>query len=198
MGELKQIICQCSASLLLSWKKVKRISNCVCLLITVTFLLVCMGMTSFSAVASVFTLRMHHGMFLNAPPGWLKRVTACTFGHNAANVKNNSHSYSVSTEENLWLESPSMMSSLRTSTQNATTAIPESRLQVTIDRLLADVEKLRKQVDSREPEDHVTIAWRRTARAFDMLCFWIFMILLVVMAIAVFCISLTLIWDYRN
>ncbi len=169
---------------------VKRIFNSsVSLLIAVTFLLVCMGMTSLSAVVSVFTLRMHHGMFLNAPPGWLNRVTACTFGHNAANVKNNSHSYR-DTEENLRFERISMVCSPRTSMHNDTSATPEQSLQDTTNGLLADVENLRKQVDSREPEDHVTVAWRRTARGFDMLCFWIFVILLVSMAIVVLCINL--------
>ena len=161
------------------------------MLITVTFLLVCMGMTSLSAVVSVFTLRMHYGMFVNAPPGWLNRVTACTFGHNAAGVKNNiSHTHSVSTEENVSLETISTVSSPRVRMDSATSATTEQSLHIAIDKLLAGVEKWRKPVDSREPEDHVTAAWRHSARGLDMLCFWIFLIILLVLAIGTVCIGL--------
>ncbi len=167
---------------------------CVLVLITVIFPLVCMGMTSLSAVVSVFTLRMHYGMFMNAPPGWLNRVTASTFGHISPDVKNKTDGHSLSAEENVSLGSISTSNSPKTSThnmQNVTSAIPEESLRGTIDRLLSEVEKLKKQVvDSREQQDHVTVAWRSSARGFDMLCFWIFVIFLVALAIVVVCISL--------
>ncbi len=97
-----------------------------------------MGMTGFSAVVSVFTLRMHYGMFVNAPPGWVNRVTTYTFGHNAAGVKTNiSHTHSVSTEENVSLETISTVSSPRVRIDNATSATTEQSLHIAIDKLLA-------------------------------------------------------------